>query len=598
MWLIALKAIAGNVLVAVSAFGFGTWLSRFLPDSFSRFTRHVCTTIGGFGLLGLLLFIVGQVSFHRTTIGIVLATGVASTMASKPWLWKSTTRIHKIPAAIVAAVLLLTAFGGLAEPVGDWGIDGVAYHYVGPKVWLREGIIRPIPDNAPTSYPSLVEVVFGALRAFDGERAPVFSAVWTLAFFLAVAVVLGLRCGLSTRGAWWAAALTATMGALYQGSHSGFVDAVYAAFILAGIRIGFDASEKKHFLAFGFFCGLAMATKYPALVSLPALVLCAAWRGKDWKKLQMISSACIATAAACVVAAPIYLRNWILLGSPIYPPPAGAANFLHVKYYSAAGLKAFYTYAVWRGNGLGRGPLSFLLLPYNLTYHTSNFHGAGGIGLAPLAFGWLGILASWREPFARRLALIGFLLLLLWFVTIQESRFLIPFYAISAVFAVLGWEFVEPLMAKRGRVLCATAIAISVAYGFALMAKSRIADLHSVFSPVYAQQRRTSEIPYVESFDYMNRDPLVTRVLILDRSVPAYYSDRDYVKPFGQWGELLFVDASTPGDILRRVDELHPSHILDVQSEVSDFCVPPDYPGLALVFDRPRQKIYKVTSRQ
>ena len=253
MWLIALKAIAGNVLVAVSAFGFGTWLSRFLPDSFSRFTRLVCTTIGGFGLLGLLLFIVGQVSFHRTTIGIVLATGVTSAVASKPWLWEFTMPIHKIPAAIVAAVLLLTAFGGLAEPVGDWGIDGVAYHYVGPKVWLREGIIRPIPDNAPTSYPSLVEVVFGALRAFGGERAPVFSAVWTLAFFLAVAVVLGLRCGLSTRGAWWAAALTATMGALYQGSHSGFVDAVYAAFILAGIRIGFDASEKKHFLAFGFF---------------------------------------------------------------------------------------------------------------------------------------------------------------------------------------------------------------------------------------------------------------------------------------------------------------------------------------------------------
>src|SRR5437870_5570847 len=76
-----------------------------------------------------------------------------------------------------------------------------------------------------------------------------------------------------------------------------------------------------------------MATKYLALVSLPALVLCAAWRGKDWKEFQMISSACIATAAACVVTAPMYLRNWILLGSPIYPPPAGAANFLHVKYY-------------------------------------------------------------------------------------------------------------------------------------------------------------------------------------------------------------------------------------------------------------------------
>jgi len=224
-----------------------------------------------------------------------------------------------------------------------------------------------------------------------------------------------------------------------------------------------------------------------------------------------------------------------------------------------------------------------------------------------------------RESATRKAPIdtVGLALLIAWVASLQImldkgrdldwfSSPLIVWLGIIALIAFalfVVWELTDanPVVDLRlfaGRNFFGGTVAISVAYGFTLMAKSRIADLRSVFSPVYAQQRRTSEIPYVESFDYMNHDPLVTRVLILDRSVPAYYSDRDYVKPFGQWGELLFIDASTSGDILRRVDELHPSHILDVQSEVSDFCVPPDYPGLVLVFDRPRQKIYKVTSRQ
>jgi hypothetical protein len=72
MWLPVLKAIAANLVVIISAFGFGTLLARLLPDSFSRLTRSVCHLIGGFGILGLILFVVGYLSFTRWTIGVVL----------------------------------------------------------------------------------------------------------------------------------------------------------------------------------------------------------------------------------------------------------------------------------------------------------------------------------------------------------------------------------------------------------------------------------------------------------------------------------------------------------------------------------------------
>ena len=593
MWLIALKAVFANILVAVSVIGFGIWIPRFLPDSFSRSTKWICAVVGGVGTLGSLLFIVGQFSYTRMSIGIVLALGVILALFGS---WQIYLPIRK-PAVIVIALLAITAVAGLAQPVGDWDVDGISYHFVGPKVWLRDGIIRPIPDNSGTSFPVVVEMVFGALRAFGGERAQGVSATWTLALFLAMAGALGRRSGLGARGAWWVAALLATMGAVYEGTHSGFIDAVYVAFLLAAMRVGFDATEKKHFVAFGFFCGLAMATKYPALVAVPAIILCAIWGRKGFTNFQRIRNACLVAAVAGIVASPVYLRNWILLGSPVYPPPPSTANFFHPKYYSAAGLTYLYQYARYLGQGIGHGFGAFLLLPYNLTYHTSNFNGAGGIGLAPLAFGWLGVLASWREEFARRLAVAGFLLMLIWFLTLQNSRYLIHGYAIAAVFGVLGWKYAISIVGKRGKLLCAAVIAVSLAYGFVLEVKSRIPDLHAVFSPAYAQQRRLAEIPYYESFEYLNHELSVKRVLILDETVMAYYSDKVYVKPFGQWKEQLLPDASTPVQVLGNLGELHVSHILDVQSKISGFCVPPGFSGVVLVFERPGQRVYKVVSQ-
>ncbi len=529
MWIPVLQAFAANIVVIIAVFGLGTSIIRLLPDSFSHQTKSICVMIGGFGILGLVLFVVGYLSFTRWTIGVILAIGIGAAVFSKLRPWAISRPVAIFPATIIAVVLVMTALSGLLEPAGDWNIDSVAYHLVGPKVWVRNGMVRPIPDNFPTSYPCVAEVVFGSLYAFGGDRATGLSATWTLVLLLAIAASLGRRCGLDSRGAWWVAALIIAMPAAYAGSIGGFIDAIYAAFILAAVRVGLDARERKHFAAFGLFCGLAMATKYPGLVALPVLVVCAAWSTENRKNFRdVILNASTATAAACVVASPMYLKNWFLLGSPIYPPPPSVGHFLHVKYLSLDVMRAFYAYTLQRASGHGRGILHFFTLPFNLTYHTADFNGAGGIGLAPLALAPLGVVASWREPFVRRLASVAFLLLLLWFLTAQESRYLIHFYAISAVFAVLGWRFTVSLTAKRGKILCAAVLAISFIYGLFTITKSRLPDLRAFFSPALTERRRQANIPFVESFDYLNHDPEFTKLLILDPSVPAYYSDSPF----------------------------------------------------------------------
>jgi hypothetical protein len=120
-----------------------------------------------------------------------------------------------IPRLIVLLVLVLTAVAGTAEITGDWNVDAVAYHLLGPTVWLREGVIRPVLDNSTTAFPQIPETLFAVLLAVGGSRAPDFSSWLTLGLLLLISAGLAMRMGLSATQAWWVAAIVATMPAVY-----------------------------------------------------------------------------------------------------------------------------------------------------------------------------------------------------------------------------------------------------------------------------------------------------------------------------------------------------------------------------------------------
>src|SRR6202011_5307672 len=102
-----------------------------------------------------------------------------------------------------------------------------------------------------------------------------------------------------------------------------------------------------------------------------------------------------------------------------------------------------------------------------------------------------------------------------------------------------------------------------------MMASAQIGNWRAVVSSDFAQLKRAREIPYLASFDYLNNDPSVKTILILDRSVPPYYSQKPYVKPVDQWGELTVPQISSSLETLPHVRELHVTHVVDVVSPVS-----------------------------
>ena len=89
-------------------------------------------------------------------------------------------------------------------------------------------------------------------------------------------------------------------------------------------------------------CGFAIGTKYTGLIAVPILLACIVLlRWRDLGLENAATKAMAAIAVACVVGSPCYIRNWILLGCPIYPPPPGYKLLCSPKYLSPEAISSF-----------------------------------------------------------------------------------------------------------------------------------------------------------------------------------------------------------------------------------------------------------------
>lgn len=595
--------ILANVFLVISALGFGSVFVRLIPRAFSELDHFILRFLAGFGLLGTILFCVGQLRFSRLVILVVLFLGVALGAVSQapgvPLRWPTSKNLRgsMVPAAIVFGVVLLTAVGGLAFPAGDTNNDSIAYHYLGPKVWLRERIVRPVPDEVTTYFPVVVETQYAALMSIGGARAPQFFSVVSLATILLVAASLAIRLGLDPSGAWWAAALIASMPAVYHGIYGGFVDALFASFLLTAARVAFDADRPAEYVLSGLFCGLAMGTKYTGILAFPVLFFCAfliavyARHRPAWLTLNSVAVACV---AAIAIASPYYLRNWILYECPLYPPPPALLRFFPLTHPIPNVIQALVKEVRDTGGGMGRGVAAFFLLPFNITYHTAVFRGAGGIGLVPLALGPFGVFARRRDAFAKGLLLFAVLESIAWFVTAQEARYAINFFVIVVLFGVAGWQYVGASVSRNAQILAALAVAISIGYGLWMIFPERAGDVHAALSSSYETKRWHAETICADSFDFINQEPSVKKILLLDPAIPSFFVDRPYVKPFGVWGERSVPGADTVDEVMAQLPALHVTHVFDYHSPGESFKLPDNPPGLALVFARDDQRIYRV----
>ena len=290
-------------------------------------------------------------------VGILLSLRPAWGLIRHWRQWFAELRPPILPLAIIAIIVFVTVVGGMTVLVGDMNHDSIAYHYLGPTVWLKHGVIRAVPDENHTYFPVIVETQYAALMTLGGQRAPNLFAIVSLAALLLSAASLAMRMGANRDAAWWILALVASTPAIQTGVFGGFIDAIFAAFVLMAARIAFDADQPRQYAVCGVFCGFAMGTKYTGIMAAGllglSLMVTAVWT-KSRAAAEIVKCVAVAGIVAAIVASPFYLRNWILYGCPIYPPTPGLLRFFSPQGVTPGEMQALLKDVRDTGGGLGR----------------------------------------------------------------------------------------------------------------------------------------------------------------------------------------------------------------------------------------------------
>ena len=584
-------AIGTVAFVALACWGLGGFLQRSLRDGGCLLDSECAALrlLGGAGLLGLATFLLGQIYFSVWTCGVILLVAAALSFRF-PWRARRWTSLS--PGLLYAGVIVaLCVIGGLAKPIGHTDADEISYHLLGPPIWLREHGIAPVLEESLTAFPATIEMLYGLATVISNDHAA--GALGALFLGVLALQVRGLarQLGSSVVGGDLAAAVIAGMPAVTSTVDHSFVDVPYAAFILASARLAFDGSQRSRVMLAGMFAGFAAGTKYFGLPAtlLMALLVFVFLRGR--LASRMWSGMAFLLAAGATGGA-WYVRNWITLGSPIYPPPPSLWHWFPTPTFSLESSIHLNALIVERGAGFGNTMTDLLSLPFRLTYWTASFHGGGGMGLAPLAFGPLALALVWKKRAGLAWVALGAMLTLFWFYSDQEFRFLGPAAAIYAAFAGVGAGAMLQQTNALYRWPAFAAIGISLGIGGIHAVTNRADRLRAVFSATRSELRFREGVPYRDAFEYLNSGVGVKKVFVCQPFTPVFYLQKPYTVARGRFGEQPHPGIRSVREAIGAADTLGITHVLDVNYYDSGFSWPVTGAG-RLVFEGVNVRIYE-----
>ncbi len=371
-------------------------------------------------------------------------------------------RAGRIAAMVFLGFVILAALAPAVES------DGLRYHLVAPREWLRAGQFVNLPYNANSNLPAMSGLLVASLtgvmdlgRVFQLMQAFNLAALTVLAAGLARQIfhhLPGKASGpgvLDDRGLISSLTPPLVVGipvVAILGAWP-FVDVASAAFLVAALRVigpgALDghASRDWRWVLAGLLLSASAAVK---LSILPLAIAVGAYAVlRQMRQPGGLQNLLAFSAAGLLVLGPWLVKSLHFHGNPVYPVAWGVfggpewSEFNQRTYEGLAALR-----------GMGKDLPALLLLPVNLLAHWPRFEehnpGPGWLGLlVPAAVGVVvllrrrGLVPRAGEAGSFPLVVFAIFLwgLLTWFVTYQSVRFLIPHLVLLTALgvAMLVW---------------------------------------------------------------------------------------------------------------------------------------------------------------
>ena len=218
------------------------------------------------------------------------------------------------PPARAAAVLLTAVTAAHLLGIEDsW--DAMTYHLRLPSFYLIRHKVFDVTHHISTTYPANGEMLFTLARGAGGDPLARFLNAFTgllgLAVVGRVGTALGVTCSLPVALVAW----SPLFALLLTRNYLDLLTLLWGGCAWLGMISWVRRGARLPLLAAGAAAGLAMGTKYTAVLLVPAMAV-AAWPGRRrvWAP---------AAIAAGLVLLPWLLRNELIRGNPVHPFLAG-----------------------------------------------------------------------------------------------------------------------------------------------------------------------------------------------------------------------------------------------------------------------------------
>lgn len=579
-----------------------------MPPDATTLERNLIGYAIGLGILAygvLLLGVLGLlyapwVIAWLAVIGIV---GAKQHLLLARSLAPTLTKIRtSTPASWAIAVLfslfaIVSAIGVYTPPTVSLEWDSIAYHLADPKLYTLAHRIYYLPWESHSNFAFTTEMWYTVGLLFGSvPLAKWFHFTCGIATCLAAYAIASRH--LTPKIGLWTAIILASTPLVFWEAGIAYADLATAYFSAATLLCVLAGRKPRNiaWLTIGaILMGLTLSTKATALSVLALLaagLVYYRWRVMQESILRVIGQVALWCVLALVVGSPWYIKSAVLTGNPVYP---FYYNIFGGRYWNAANAEAYN-----QSNadfGAGHAPDKWLLSPWNLTMglmpnHTVSMGGKRYRGfndrqdvlatISPLLLAALFFPAFRRSraPMViRALALYALGYWVLWFLTAQHVRYLLP---VLPVLCLLGaWALHEALAMRTisGRALLILA-GCSIAFGVYVGGELAAVEAPTAFGLTPKNQYIERSDPAYPALAFINQLPANAKIVFYGNPL-GFYCDRQYL--WGDAGHSDYIPYSTfrsAEDLRRYFAKIGVTDILvNVNPQLKYFSMSPTDPG-------------------
>jgi len=460
-------------------------------------------------------------------------------------------------AGLLVLVVLCIVFLSLVPPVSK---DELVHHLAVPKLYLKHGAMIELPFMLFSYYPMNLDLLYLIPLYFGNDIFPKFI------HFSFALLTAGLLYGYLKRrtGAGYAlfgAVFFLSIPIIVKLSISAYVDLGVVFFSFASLLLLLKWAEsglkKKFLILSGVMAGLAMGTKYNALVTALLLTLFVPILAAPRVKGNFFRSAVqglLFLLIALLVFSPWMVRNYSWKKNPIYPlyehtfnpqksSPSGEDQAKEESTNSGLGVfvirEGIYQETWWE----------IALVPIRVFFEGqdgSPKHFDGKLNPFLLL---LPVFAFWRlredqeEMRKEKKAMLAFVVLffaIAFFTSDLRIRYIAPIIPVLVVLSVMGAENLHRAIAKgmRGKgknvafALLVIALASALAYNgrYVVAQFKEVGPFGYIAGAVSREEYLDSHRPEYAAMRFINSHlPQDAKVMLIFLGSRGYYCDRDYV---------------------------------------------------------------------